>query len=396
MLSTRRKLKSCLSMNKIDIVLFMTDSFTNDSFNKEFITYQNDSIIINFNFNKIWIAYKPLTLTNLNHSSVNFFRTKNENLNYYLSPLIFLIYNFTIFIYLARVCFKFRPRVLLAEGFVVALYAGILRKCGLCSKSIFLSQDWLQAYKNKSRLLAYIVNAFVFPYMDYLACKLNDIVLNTTDKIKEARYKYWNKKIAKKEKVFSYSLYPYRIATRQINFKEMNKKICFIGNMRNDCGLDIAIKALSELRKYKDFSLKVIGPYSLSYKNYVALAKECQVDQYVEFLGFVERDKFDEILSDCFCGLNIITTADSYTSYTFSAKSMDYLQYLLPSISSKNIGDIASIIQRHKLGIVIEPSEKEFIITILKIYQKQKEFRKNIINFINSAPKLNIKELIED
>lgn len=371
----------------------MSDAHTNESFNKDIIAYKNNSIVVNVNSKKIWISYKLSTITNVKNSPVYFIKTKNERLNYYVSPLLFLIHNFVVYMFLLNICFKSRPRVVLAEGYLYALYAGVFRKCGLCNKSIYLSGDWLYGHKDKSRRLAYIANHYFFPYMDYLACKLNDVVVNYVDKIKDSRYKYWNKKIANKERVESL---PYRIFPSNINLEKNNKKICFIGNMRSDCGLDMAIKSLNKLRKYSDFSLIIVGAFSHNYKYFYNLAEQHQVEKYVEFLGFLDRDKFAEVLTNCFCGLNMIIYPDSYTSYTIPGKSMDYLQYLLPSISTKYIGEIATVIQKHSLGIIIEPSENEFISAVLEIYREQKKFRENIINFINTSQKLNVRELIDD
>lgn len=381
-------------MTKIDILMIVIDAWENDSLIKDIVTYNNNSIIVNTSHDgtKMWISYKPHTITNFERPTIYFLKTKSERLNYYISPILFWIRSFTIFMYLFKISFKFRPRIIISNTYVSAFCVGIIRKCGLCNKSIYLSGDWLYDTKHKSRRWAYIANVFVFPYVDYLACKLNDVVVNCTNRIMSARFKYWNKTIAKKEMEFSI---PYRIAASNINLEQINTKICFIGAMRDDCGLDIAIKSLNKLRKYSDFSLIIIGAFSRNYKYFYNLAKQYQVDEHVEFLGFIDRDNFDEILSDCFCGLNMITSTDSYTTYTIPGKSVDYLQYLLPSVSTKNIGDIANMIQKHNLGIIIEPDDNEFITAVLEIYQEQIKFRRNIINFINSSQKLNVRELIE-
>lgn len=379
-------------MNKLDILVFKQYSSDTDSFIEDIIDYNSNSIILIFDFDKIMVRYKPSNI-NFKKNTISFFKTKSYKVNYYISPFLFLITMVQFLKLFLFICCKYRPKVFWIENAFAAVIVGLLRKCHLCGKSIYLPGDWVVNPKNKKKFFSYIANNLVFPIADYAACKLNDVVLNHTEKIAEARYKFWGKKIAKKEKLY---LYQPRIKISNISLNKMNKNICFIGQMRKESGLNLAIKALSKIRQHQDISLIIIGPKTQYYEYFRRLSKQYHVEPYVKFLGFVETDRFINILSDCFCGINILTVKDTYSFYTIPGKIMHYIQYLTPVITTEGVGYFSSVVKDNELGLVIESSETEFINAIYKIYHEQRKYRNNIIKYINSFPKVDVKELIED
>lgn len=378
-------------MRKLDILAFLGEFFSMDAFNETIINYSSKSILLNYNKYKLWFSYIPENIK-IKKRDINLYITKSERLNYYISPFILLVNNAILFRQMLKMCWQFRPRVVIVDGFILPILAGILKKCKLCEKSVYITGDWHPANKRRDRLISYFGNIFVFPYLDYLSCKSSDVVLNYSDEIAKARYKYWNKRITKREKTI---YFPLKISTDKTGLEKKNKKIGFIGILREDSGLDIVIRSLSKLREVNSFSLKIIGAHSHDYEHFRNLAKRYQVDKYVEFLGFVKRGEFEENLSDCFCGINLVLGKGSYTSYTYPGKIGDYLQYLLPIIATENIGYAKKIIRNNRLGIITTPTEDKFIDALIKVYKEQKQYRKNIIEYINAIPRINIKELIE-
>ena len=161
-------------------------------------------------------------------------------------------------------------------------------------------------------------------------------------------------------------------------------------------GLDIAIKSLGRIRSAIDSNLIIIGKKSQSYEFFKQLASDCGVENYVKFLGFVETDQFKEILSKCFCGINIVKNQGSYSSYTIPGKFLHYIQYLLPAITTKSAGPFSYVLKNEKLGLVIEASEDEFINAVDKIYKNQEEYRRNILGYVDAMQETTIKELIEN
>lgn len=378
-------------MNKIDILAFIVDSFNKEILMEDIISYSSNSIILVFDQEKIEVVYKSPNV-NLGKNIFKYYQYKKHNSNYFIRFLNFLSFCLLFSRLLTVTCWKYRPKVLWIENTWAATVAGILRKLNLCNKSIYIPGDWL-ASSSPKRFWSYISSNLIFTMCDYLACKFNDIVLNNTVQIAEARYKFWGRKIAKKEKLY---LLKAKIKAKSIDIEKKNNNICFFGNLREDSGLEIIVKALSEVRKFQDISLKIIGPENYRSERIRQLSIQYNVNEYVKILGFVGTNQFAEIFSDCFCGINLLTSTDSYSSYTIPAKIIHYLQHLLPVIITEGSGPLTSIIRDNRLGIVIEPSQEAFIDTVFKIYNEQKQYRENIICYINSLPKSNIKELIDD
>lgn len=380
-------------MNRIDILVYKHDEHDVDAFNEDILSYSNNSIILNWTNDKIWVHYKPSNVT-FRKNTVNFFRMRNQRLSYLFSPFLLAINVFRLSKLFTVICWKFRPKVFLVENFLEGMIAGIIRRCKLVDKSIYLPSDWFAGYKYK-KIFSHIANNLLFPYIDYLACKLNDVVLNRPDQVAEMRNNYWGKKIAKKEEWY----FPQsRVRATVKHTDGMKKNICFIGEMRIDSGLDIAIRSLDKIRKHYDITFKIIGSKRLYYDYFLDLSKQHKVDRYVHFLGFVERKDFNEVLSDCFCGINILKSMNSYSSHVIPSKIIHYLQYLLPVIVSEGANrSILLDIIKNELGVIIKPYENEFIDAILKVYFEQTRYRENIISYLESFPKtsLNIKEYVE-
>lgn len=124
-------------MSKIDILAFKSYSYDTDSFIEDIICYSRNSILLIFDFDKIAVYHKPSTI-NFKKRSIRFCKTKNQKLNYYISPLLFLV-NTVIFIkFFLMIYWKYRPRIYWIENSYAAVIAGILRKCQLCEKSIYI------------------------------------------------------------------------------------------------------------------------------------------------------------------------------------------------------------------------------------------------------------------
>jgi len=379
-------------LNKIDVLAFRMHSFDTASFVADILSFSENAIIVIFDFQKITVFHKPahikLKTTIINSASV--IRAKS----YFLKASLAIWNTFLMFKVLVPLCFKYRPRICWIENTDAAVIIGIMRRLHFCGKSIYLPGDWLAASKDLLGKIKKPSANIIFPLSDYLACKLSDVVLNHAKEIAEARYEFWGKKIARKEELYRYKM---RIMAKNTGGGEEKKAICFLGNMREDSGLDIAIRALPEIRKKRDVVLYVIGPKGEHDRRFQDLAAELKVEQYVIFWGFVETDKLAEKLLDCFCGIFLLTNMSSYSSYTIPGKLAHYLQHLLPVIITRGAGSFSfnSEIQGNALGIVIEPTKDAFIDAILKIYDEKERYRENIIRYIDSMPEVDIRKMLE-
>lgn len=362
-----------------------TDSFINDALN-----YSRDSIIFVFDFEKFKCFHRPSDIS-LAQEEVRLLHFSDPTLNRCLAPFCFMINIFLIFFLFSRLIMKYRPSVCWMENTYAAFATGIFRRLRYCSKSFYLPGDWPMTSRY-SNFWSFLANGVLFPFLDYWACRFNDVVLNHTQEIAQARYRLWNKKIAAKEALYDYKL---KIKIPEGTLKKDGRAICFLGSPRKDSGLDLAILALPELRKHHDFTLKIVGPKRQGYDFFKNLSVREGVESYVQLLGFVETQNLPEVFSDCFCGLNLITDRNSYTSFTIPGKLIHYFQHLLPVIVTDGIGPMVQILKVHQLGLVIEPNIESFVKASLEIYKKREVFRENIKKYIATQPHVDIKNLIE-
>ncbi len=380
-------------MSKIDVLAYKFDVDNTDSFNEDIIAYSPNSIIVNWNLNKMWVQYKPDNIK-FKKMAVNFFNIRNQRVRYFFSPLRFMAQCIQITKHFILFCWKFRPKIFIVENYLEGMIAGIIRKFNLADKTIYLPADWYAGCRYK-KLLSKLANNVIFPYIDYFACKLNDVVVDRQGgRITESRNKYWGRVIPTTKRQL---IQPLRIQAINTCLDKKRPNICFIGEMREDSGLDIAIKSLGKLRMNGDFILKIIGYKRIAYEYFMKLAGQYKVRPYVKFLGFVERKDFGEVLSDCFCGINVLTNMNSYSTAGYPAKVTYYFQYLVPVIVSQGLAEFAlQNIEDNELGLVIKPDEDNFVEAVLKIYSEQARYRRNIMDYIKSSPKSGIIDILKD
>jgi len=373
-------------MKKIDILAYKFDVDNTDDFNEDVIIFSKNSIILNWNSRKIWVQYKPADV-NLIITKITFLNIHNKLLRYLLSPFLMLAHSCQVFFYFFYICIKVRPKIFIVENFLEGMIGGIIRRLNLVDKSIYLPCDWFQGHDYK-RAISNIANNLLFPRIDLLACRLNDVTLDRPSHITQARNKYW-KKIIPTTKIKFFQQPRLKVARRTADGKSNN--ICFIGEMREDSGLDIAIKALSLIRKDFDIRLKVLGNKRLNYKNFKQLAEDWGVSAFVSFLGFVERGDFKDTLSDCFCGISLLKTKDSYSSYGLPSKIMYYFLYQLPVITTQGLAaDDLSSIRNNNLGLIINPTVEDFAQAAINVYVQQDIYPESIKKYIESFPKTGI------
>ena len=156
---------------------------------------------------------------------------------------------------------------------------------------------------------------------------------------------------------------------------------------------------LPELHRDIGAKLKIIGPYStIERTNIEKTVKSLGLQPFVELYDFLPLYELQEVMKDCFCGINLTTTAESYSSFAVPGKFIQYLQMKIPILATQNNG-IVEVIEENNLGIVIKPSASLVLSSIRKLYKDQKEYMTSIIKYAKEHPYLSIKEylkMIED
>ena len=278
---------------------------------------------------------------------------------------------------------------ILIHNTYVAVIGGVLRRMGMARRMIYFSGDSLAGSKTKIGVWSGVGSNIIFPIFDYLACKLSDLTLNCTENIAKCRRKFWGGNVAgkDKERVFRNKL---QVKSEISPIKKNG--IVFIGSVRRDSGLELCVKSLKEIRKNFDARLKIIGPVNRQTIYLKNMVRSYGVEEFVDFLGFVQRGDFKKELADCFCGISLQTGIQNYSSETLPAKIYDCLQYLLPVVITSKATSTGKEIKKNKLGVVVKPDSGEITKNIIKVYNEQTQYRKNIVKYINKLPDENMSQ----
>ncbi len=377
-------------MKNIDLLAYKIYSYDTESFVSDVLKYYKNSIILVFDFEKIACWHKPSDMPQ-DFKTQYFCSFNSKTLNKWLSPIRFFVNTLLLFSLISWSIIKFRPKICWMENTYAAFISGIFRKLKFTTKTFYLSGDWLVSKRFKGPL-TYFGSNMLFPALDYCACRWNDVVLNHSKAISDARREFWRKSITNKEASYEYK---FKIKIQADGVTKNRKAICFLGSPRNDSGLDLIIMTLAKYFKNDEFTIKIIGPNRQAYEYFKKLAIDQGVGDKVRFLGFVKTDELPVILSDCFCGLNLVKSNESYTSYTIPGKLVHYLQYLLPVIATSGIGYMADEVKNKNLGVIVKPELNDIYNAVRLVFEKQVEFRSSIINYIDSQPEICIGELIK-
>lgn len=381
-----------MQARKKDILLVSGEFFGMDELNHSIAKAYNEYIIINYNQKKLWVHIFSSSHREI-HKMKKLCYTNNERLNYILCPAFLLLNMVVIYAQIVKYAIKFSPKIIIVDGYILPILISPLKLLHLTKNTVYITGDWHPMNKNKKRILGYIANQYIFPYFDYFSCRCSTGVLNYADRIREARFSYWGKDICAQQRSI---VFPLTLRADTVKMQSVRQNnICFLGLLKFDCGLDIAIKSLKKLREHGDFAISVIGPFSHSYLKFKKLAESYNVNDYVRFYGFLERERFKDIFVDCFCGISLIKTKNSYTSFTYQGKIGDYIQYLLAPIASPYIGYMHEPIKIKRLGRIINANEDEFVEAAIDVFKNQEMYKKNLIQYIDSIPGLDIDRLID-
>jgi len=108
-----------------------------------------------------------------------------------------------------------------------------------------------------------------------------------------------------------------------------NKTIVYLGVLNEGRGIELAIKALLEL---KDYSLKLIGDGDLApvFKN---LVKQLNLESRVTFLGYLDPSDIYKALATSSVGINMLLFESLNYKLSLANKFFDYVHASLPSVN---------------------------------------------------------------
>ena len=220
-----------------------------------------------------------------------------------------------VIVYLASLFFSF-PHIIKDDGplFQISgqniIYSILYRN--KLNKILNLIKDTGESIQTVTKTKFIFLNIFneIKGLLLYMSFKNAFIILSLTEKVKnEVKILYRHKNIYKIRGAYSKAIFNYAPRTnirKRLNL--LDKKIIFnIGRLVKHKRVDLCIKAINIIKnKNSDVKLLIggIGPESDDLKN---LVKSLKLEDYVEFLGFIEETE----LLDYYYACDVFTTMDS-------------------------------------------------------------------------------------
>lgn len=275
-------------------------------------------------------------------------------------------------------------RFIIEGGDIILWIAHIFKRLGRIRRTYTIFSDWSPLSTAGDTLLR--LNVLKAYLNDLFLNRANTTVLVTTKEIFEERNRYWKNKTLRNSRLVEN--YWARLLEKNTTL-DMNpnaNKICFLGNVRRNFGMEALFEALPGLNREFGIRLKVIGPETRIYQEYKDLAERQGVHDLIEWRGFVPLNQFPQELEDCFCGVNTQELEVNTGRFAIAGRVVNYLQYLIPSIVTPQSGAIVKFIRDFDLGVICDCNASSLKAAILKCRADRLRYVQNIERFLKENP----------
>ena len=368
---------------RVNLLLCRLVTYDQGWFTQEALEYSDNSILYFIDFDKIVLKHKPDHITGL-PQVIYYPAPKNQKFYslthpFFWAPVHILLLSF-FFLYIAL---RFRPKIVWTDSTWVGGLWSIFKKLIGFDCFIYDARDWL-ASDSKQSFFSYFANNVVWPGIDYLATVTSDLQINMTGKVRLMRNQFWKKKVRQNLVLYSDPL-PIKIAKEATDDHKTN--ICYVGQIRENSGLELLLPLMPKLYETNRIKLKIIGPatpyHRKPHKNKIIdLVNFNGFDNCVQFYDWIDcEEEFHNTIKDCFCGISLFTSDTSYSSMVIPGKISVYLQMVIPLLVTHGNGAFTDVIKKYELGYVIHPRQDEIMDPILNLYKQQKYFSSNIRNY---------------
>ena len=381
---------------RVDLLLCKFITYDQSWFTQEALAYSDNSILYFIDFDKIILKHKPDHIKGLPRV-IYYPSPKNQKFYsltfpFFWAPMHILIISI-LFLYITL---RFRPKTVWTDNTWVGGLWSILKILIGFDCFIYDSRDWI-ATDSKKSFFSYFANNVVWPRVDYLATVTSDLQINITERVRLMRNQFWKKEVSQNLVLYGYPL-PIKIAKEATDRHKNN--ICYVGQIREDTGLELLIPLMPKLYETHGIKLKILGPATLHHKEphknkIMHLVSSGGFGNYVQFYDWIDsEEEFHNTIKDCFCGISLFTSSTSYHSMAIPGKISVYLQMVIPLLVTHGNGDFTEVIKKYDLGYVINPDRNEIMDPILNLYNKQQYFSKNIRNYAEKFTQKTVTEYI--
>jgi len=251
-----------------------------------------------------------------------------------------------------------------------------------------LEQDWYfrKIYYPNLQIFFYIIS-FIEKTLRMYLLKKADLVLP----ISEELGKYYIKKGIKRSKMYvldegvdleRFSNIESNIISNKYALNNY-KVFIYLGALDNARGLNMIIKAFSEVRTISKSKLLIVGdgPDRL---NLQKLSENLEISDDVIFTGFVDHDKIPNYIGSSDFGISLIQPLEIY-KVSGPIKIIEYMAMRKPVIANKEIVEQNKIVKESKGGILINYNKDELVYAMMEMVNNPEstdEMGKNAYDWI--------------
>jgi len=261
-------------------------------------------------------------------------------------------------------------------------FVGIwLRRFGKTKKVVFSTIDYVpKRFENKT------LNN-IYHWVDKFCVKNADQTWNLSYRMAEAREKQKGMKVSEYNKQVTFPIGIWFDRIKRLPFDEIEKHtLVFMGHILEKQGIQLVLEAIPEIvKEIKEFKFVIIGSgeYEETLKK---MARDLNVEKYVEFKGYVGDHKdIENMLARCACGVAMYNKEeDTWTYYADPGKVKVYLAAGLPVIMT-DVPHIARQIEDAKCGVIVEYKKEDLVNAILSLMKNEdllERHRENAIEFV--------------
>lgn len=260
-----------------------------------------------------------------------------------------------------------------------ALAGLILKKMGRIKKVIYYTIDlYPQRFNNK------LIN-WIYHKLDKICVRFCDETWNVSPFLVEYREKKGMKGL-QYSRQFTVPIGIWFNEMKRASTRDVKKtKIVYVGHLKAFYGVDLAIRAMLEIRKkIPGISLEIIGGGEQQ-RELENLAKKLGLSDCVRFYGWKEKKEAEKLLADAALGLAPFNThVDEKIKNADPAKIKDYMALGLPVVMT-NASLNAETISKLKCGIVIDYTPESLAKAVIKLLSNRntwRQYRKNALKYI--------------
>ncbi len=253
------------------------------------------------------------------------------------------------------------------------------------SRELFGHLAGLRNKKGVQSILRYIERK----YINKADCVITTGQMDSDFLIKE--YKIKNAFVLRNLPFYNKSKNPIDLR-KQLNISSNKFLLLYQGVVLHGRGLRFIFDVMKDV---VDYELIVIGGGE-NLNDYKKSADEKNISSRVHFIGKVDQSKLPDYTSGADAGLALIENISLSYYYALPNKLFEYIMAEIPVLAS-NLPQMKEIVEKYKVGVFVNPYEKEEIkLNLEKLYTNKEYYKELKSNCYSASKTLNWEKEFDD